>query len=290
MRSQRVLLLLPILVCCCAGSGSNADTAKLSLTKNDSPYEAGVWKGAVFVTASVDAGGRVVDAAVSDQFGLVLTSAAYEMVAIDAVRRTLFSMVRREDDDTTTVRLNALVKLASIGNDTTPESDTADHLALSDDRWPPARSVESPVRHLVQAVVRNIATQRGLFIPEIVRVRDTLLPGWRAFSPSTDSANIPPFVPDQEPPRYDPEELTRHIVYPDEAIVLRIEGTVRVNALIDAHGNVVAAVVVKHVDPLLDIAALDAVMKCPFLPATIEGKPSDGSLLLTIGFEHIIEE
>lgn len=61
-------------------------------------------------------------------------------------------------------------------------------------------------------------------------------------------------------------------VYPQEAFVKKIEGTVLLEILIDAEGRVVRARVVASI-PLLDAAALDAVRQWVFAPAIKHGRP-----------------
>ena len=60
--------------------------------------------------------------------------------------------------------------------------------------------------------------------------------------------------------------------YPQEAFIKKIEGTVLVEILIDAQGNVSRARVVQSV-PLLDAAALQTVYQWKFMPAIKHGKP-----------------
>jgi protein TonB len=60
--------------------------------------------------------------------------------------------------------------------------------------------------------------------------------------------------------------------YPQEAFIKKIEGTVLVEILIDAQGNVSRARVVQSV-PLLDAAALQTVYQWKFMPAIKHGRP-----------------
>ena len=60
--------------------------------------------------------------------------------------------------------------------------------------------------------------------------------------------------------------------YPQEAFIKKIEGTVLVEILIDAQGNVSRAKVVQSV-PLLDAAALQTVYQWKFMPAVKHGRP-----------------
>jgi periplasmic protein TonB len=84
----------------------------------------------------------------------------------------------------------------------------------------------------------------------------------------TGSGPVPASVYDQ------PARLIRQVkpVYPHDAFVARLEGTVVVTFLIDASGRVVNARVVESV-PLLDAAALAAVRQWTFAPATHLGRP-----------------
>lgn len=61
-------------------------------------------------------------------------------------------------------------------------------------------------------------------------------------------------------------------VYPQEAFIKKVEGTVMVEILIDSQGHVARARVVQSV-PLLDAAALQTVYQWVFLPAMKHGKP-----------------
>jgi protein TonB len=60
--------------------------------------------------------------------------------------------------------------------------------------------------------------------------------------------------------------------YPQEAFVKKIEGTVEVEILIDASGNVTRARVIQSI-PALDQAALQTVYRWRFSPAIKNGHP-----------------
>jgi len=60
--------------------------------------------------------------------------------------------------------------------------------------------------------------------------------------------------------------------YPQEAFVKKVEGTVRVEVLIDSSGRVARAQVIRSV-PLLDAAALQTVYQWVFEPAMKSGRP-----------------
>jgi protein TonB len=72
------------------------------------------------------------------------------------------------------------------------------------------------------------------------------------------------------PPR--PLRLTRP-VYPQEAFVKKIEGTIRLDILIDASGNVVDARLLERGHPALERAALQTVREWLFVPAMRHGRP-----------------
>jgi protein TonB len=75
------------------------------------------------------------------------------------------------------------------------------------------------------------------------------------------------------PANTDPEAIERVApVYPDSARHAGIQGTVVVKALVSSEGHVLRADVQESV-PALDAAAIVAVKKWRFKPATVEGKP-----------------
>jgi protein TonB len=71
------------------------------------------------------------------------------------------------------------------------------------------------------------------------------------------------------PPR--PIKMTQPI-YPQEAFVKKIEGTVVVEIWIDIHGNVVRTRILQSI-PLLDDAAVATVKQWRFEPALKGGRP-----------------
>jgi TonB family protein len=74
-------------------------------------------------------------------------------------------------------------------------------------------------------------------------------------------------------------------VYTEMARLARIEGKVVVKAIIDEHGNVTNAQVVKGLPLGLDEAALEAVQSWKFSPATLKGQPVKVYYSLTINFQ-----
>jgi protein TonB len=73
-------------------------------------------------------------------------------------------------------------------------------------------------------------------------------------------------------------------VYTELARKARVTGVVIVEAIIDERGNVVNARVLKGLPMGLDKAALDAVERWKFRPATLQGKPVKVYYTLTVNF------
>ena len=71
--------------------------------------------------------------------------------------------------------------------------------------------------------------------------------------------------------------------YPQDAFVKKIEGTVLVEALIDAQGRVARARVIQSV-PLLDAAALQAAYGWMFHPAIKHGRPVATIIHMPVAF------
>ena len=74
-------------------------------------------------------------------------------------------------------------------------------------------------------------------------------------------------------PTYSYEELSRLIVYPQQARARNLAGQVVVNVLVGTTGQAVETRIIKGVDPLLDSAAVIALRKLKFTPAKSEGNP-----------------
>jgi protein TonB len=71
--------------------------------------------------------------------------------------------------------------------------------------------------------------------------------------------------------------------YPSEAFVKKVEGTVVLQILIDEHGRVAQARVVRSI-PMLDQAALHAVRTWAFIPALRGGQPVATLALAPVSF------
>lgn len=80
------------------------------------------------------------------------------------------------------------------------------------------------------------------------------------------------------------EAIQKKITYPEVAKRVGIQGRVFVKAFIDEKGNVVKSEVIKGVDPALDSAAVDAVMKTKFTPGKQRGKPVKVQVSIPIVF------
>ena len=72
-------------------------------------------------------------------------------------------------------------------------------------------------------------------------------------------------------------------VYPQDAFVKKIEGTVLVEIYIDIHGNVVSARIIQSI-PALDAAAIATVKQWRFKPARKGGKPVPTMAHAPVGF------
>jgi TonB family protein len=82
-----------------------------------------------------------------------------------------------------------------------------------------------------------------------------------------------------------PAKLLKSVppIYPDMARNQRISGDVRIDALVDADGNV-STVKVLSGSPLLHQAALNALKQWKYQPAELDGKPTSMHLTVTIQF------
>ena len=72
-------------------------------------------------------------------------------------------------------------------------------------------------------------------------------------------------------------------IYPQEAFVKKIEGTVEVEIVIDANGRVISARVVRSI-PMLDAAAVQTVYQWVFSPAIKNGRPVSTRAMAPVTF------
>ena len=100
---------------------------------------------------------------------------------------------------------------------------------------------------------------------------------------------LPPPPAKQEPYRTGGQirnpEKTRHVspIYPPIAVANRVEGEVRIEAVIGTDGRVQNATIVKSI-PLLDQAALAALMQWRFTPTTLNGVAVPVIMTVTVNF------
>jgi TonB family protein len=87
-----------------------------------------------------------------------------------------------------------------------------------------------------------------------------------------------------------PEIVLRgELDYPFEAKRQKIKGTVVYRVAVDERGKLVEAVLEQGVHPLIDQAALEAVEKTRFLPATRDGVPVPGQILMSFEFKEELD-
>lgn len=75
-----------------------------------------------------------------------------------------------------------------------------------------------------------------------------------------------------------------HPEYPLDALRVRVEGIVIIEAIIDKNGKIRDAKILKSI-PLLDAAALETVKKWEYAPTTIDGKPVEVILSVIVNFK-----
>ena len=94
------------------------------------------------------------------------------------------------------------------------------------------------------------------------------------------------FLPVEKEPRFDMARLQGLVKYPDMARKAGIEGTVRVNALVDKTGKITKVMVVDSDNKALDQAALDAVRNYgTAVPAIMNNEPVSCWVTVPITFK-----
>ena len=73
--------------------------------------------------------------------------------------------------------------------------------------------------------------------------------------------------------------------YPEEARTNRVQGNVILSAVVDEKGAVSKVEAVESPDPSLAQAAIDAVSKWTYKPATLKGKPVKVRMTITVSFK-----
>jgi TonB family protein len=102
------------------------------------------------------------------------------------------------------------------------------------------------------------------------------------------SAEQPPTIPAPLPPKQSvvrPAQLLRRVdpVYPQGAISRRVEGTVKMHIAVSANGTVQDVQVISG-PPLLTDAAAQAARKWLYSPMTLDGKPTDSTVDISVAF------
>ncbi|MBK9088302.1 MAG: M56 family metallopeptidase [Holophagales bacterium] len=84
----------------------------------------------------------------------------------------------------------------------------------------------------------------------------------------------------------EPVQISRsQPTYPEEARKNGIQGIVKLSAVIDAKGTVTKVEPIESPDPTLAAAAVDAVRKWTYKPATLKGKPVKVIMTITVSFK-----
>jgi protein TonB len=111
--------------------------------------------------------------------------------------------------------------------------------------------------------------------------------------PTTPQEQPAPEPPTQEKPIAEPPaNVVKPVLiervnpeYPEVARKARVEGIVILEAIITQNGHVENAKVLRGVHPLLDQAAVNAVRKWRYKPATLNGKPVRVHSTVTVNFK-----
>ncbi len=81
------------------------------------------------------------------------------------------------------------------------------------------------------------------------------------------------------------EAILKNVVYPQSAKEANIQGKVLIKAIIDEKGNVAETEVINSIQKDCDQAAVDAIKKTKFTPATKDGKPVIAEVVIPIMFK-----
>lgn len=164
-----------------------------------------------------------------------------------------------------------------------------------------AAGVEGPVVLQVSTDTGGTPTdvQVALGAPELTDAAITALWRWR-FEPSEQPStfvigvNVRPDVPEPGPGQearrisgeLKPPTKTFDVrpAYPREAMEARVQGLVIIEAVIGIDGHVATGRVLRSLDPRLDVAALDAVLRWRYAPSTHDGRPVPILMTVTINF------
>jgi protein TonB len=81
------------------------------------------------------------------------------------------------------------------------------------------------------------------------------------------------------------QTIMKNVVYPSEAKEQGIEGKVFIKAIVNQDGKVIKAEVIKSANKLLDEAAVKAIKKTEFVPATKNNKSVKAEVIIPINFK-----
>ena len=94
------------------------------------------------------------------------------------------------------------------------------------------------------------------------------------------------FAQDKQPePIGGVEAIIKNVVYPQSAKEANIQGKVLIKAIIDEKGNVAETEVINGIQKDCDQAAVNAIKKTKFTPATKDGKPVKAEVVSPIMFK-----
>jgi len=81
------------------------------------------------------------------------------------------------------------------------------------------------------------------------------------------------------------EAILKNVIYPQSAKEANIQGKVLIKAIIDEKGNVAETEVINSIQKDCDQAAVDAIKKTKFTPATKDGKPVKAEVVIPVMFK-----
>lgn len=80
--------------------------------------------------------------------------------------------------------------------------------------------------------------------------------------------------------------LDAHVIYSSSAVRQKLEGDVEVAFIIDEEGNVIEPEIIKHLNPTLDRAVMQAIQQMPkWSPGTLRGKPTCTKISIPVHFQ-----
>ena len=92
------------------------------------------------------------------------------------------------------------------------------------------------------------------------------------------------YVGDATLPEMDQKAFQENLVYPEDARVKELQGTVTIRARIGRDGSVVETQVQGKADPMLAKAAIEAITKTPFTPGMEGGEPAEMWTIIPVNF------